>query len=119
MPSAIEVRNRVQCLLEQIERYTGQKQAPEIRRATWRRVWATSGTVEFVDFKGYYEPLYITTYTISAHGLDFRSPRRPKPGCKVLINLQTDEGELQIPATVMHSTESVGMPVTGVSFDLD
>ena len=118
MPSAIEVRNRVQWLLEQIERCTGQEQLPEIRRAVWRRMWAARGTVEFVDFKDYSESVYITTRTISAHGLDFRSSRMPKPGCKLLISLETDQGELHVPGTLVHSTQSVGMPITGVLFDL-
>jgi len=50
--------------------------------------------------------------------LDFHSPRMLKRGSKILINLQSEEGELQIPATVIHSTESVGMPITRVIFDL-
>ena len=107
MPSSIGVRIRIQWLLEQIERRSGQEQIPEIRRAVWRRMWAAPGTVEFVDFKDYSEPVCITTRTISGRGLDFRSSRMPKSGCKLLISLKTDDGALQIPATVVHSTESV------------
>ena len=113
------IRERITRLLEQIELLTWQRQSPEIRRGTWRRTWGAPGTLEFVDPNGSFESLYVTTRSISTEGLDFRSPRMPKPGGKVLINLETDEGELQIPATVIHSTQSVGMPITGVIFDLD
>ncbi len=120
MPSAIEVRNRVQFLLEQIELSTGRKETeiPGAKRSSWRRMWVSPATIEFVDSKDSSEPVYITTRSISAHGVDFRSSRMPKPGCKLLMSLETDHGELQIPATVMHSTQSVGMPITGVRFDL-
>ena len=37
---------------------------------------------------------------------------------KVLIKFETDEGELEIQSTVIHCTESVGMPLVGVTFDL-
>ena len=108
-------------LLGQIKLAAGQEEVevPEAKRACWRYTWVAPGTVEFVDSKDSFEPLYITTSTISAQSLSFRSPRTFERGCKVLINLETDEGELKIPATVMHSTESVGMPIVGVTFDLD
>jgi len=64
------------------------------------------------------EPLFVTLGHISRDGLDFRSSRRLQPGQKVLVTLETDEGELQIPATVVHSTESVVRFVVGVKFDL-
>ena len=112
------IRQRITCLLRQIEFASGQRPSPESRRATWRRTWAARGTLEFLDPKGSFEPVYVTTRTISTEGLDFRSARMPKRGCRVLLNLQTDEGQLRIPATVVHSTTSVGMPITGVAFDL-
>ncbi len=119
MPNVAEVTKHIGRLLEQIELASGQKQIPIAKRATWRHRWVTPATVEFVDSKDSSEPLYVTTRSISAQGLDFRSARMLDRGCKVLISLETDEGELQIRATVMHSTESVGMPVIGVTFDLD
>lgn len=112
-------QNHIKRLLEWIELCTGQTPAPEIKRASSRYTWIAPGIVEFVDFKDCSEPVYITTRAISARGLDFRSSRMPKPGCKLLISLETCQGDMQIPATVMHSTESVGMALTGVRFDLD
>ena len=117
MPNVAEVKKDLERYLEQIELVTGQEQVPIAKRASWRYQWVTPVTVEFVDSKDSSEPLYATTRSISAQGLDFRSPRMLERGSKVLISLETDEGQLQIPATVMHSTESVGMPVTGVTFD--
>ena len=119
MMSVLEVRKRIKRLLEQIELSTGQKPTPEYRRTSWRYKWTAPATVKLIDSNDSSEPLYVTIRTIFAHGLDFRSPLTLDRGCKVLINLETDEGELQIPATVVHCTESVGMPIVGVTFDFD
>ena len=117
MPNVIEVKKDIERLSAQIELSSGQKPASEYRRAPWRHKWTAPATVEPISLNDSSEPLYVTICTISAHGLDFRSPRMFERGCKVLITLETDKGELQIPATVIHSTESVGMPIVGVSFD--
>ena len=119
MSNVAEMSEHLGRLLEQIEFATGLQQVPIAKRATWRHRWVGPVTVEFVNSKGSSESLYAATRSISAQGLDFRSPRMLKRGCKVLICLATHEGQLQIPATVMHSTESVGMPIIGVTFDLD
>ena len=114
-------RGDLERLLEQLGIDTGQSptEVPEDKRNARRYKWLTFGTVAFVDYKDYSEPLRITTYTISVNGLDFRSPRLLEPDCKVLITLDTDEGELRIPATVVRSTPSIGLPTVGVRFDLD
>ena len=117
MPKVAEVTKSIERLLAQIELSTGQKPASEYRRVPWRYRWVTPATVEVVDSKGPAELLYITTRSISTEGLDFRSSRILELGCKVLITLETDEGQIQIPAIVKHSTESVGMPIVGVAFD--
>ncbi len=108
-------------LLGQIKLAAGQEEVEVsgAKRACWRYRWVVPGTIVFVDSKDSSRLLFITTSTISAEGLDFRSSRILERGCKVLINLETDEGELRIPGTVIHSRESVGMPITGVTFDLD
>ena len=115
------VRDDLEWLLQQVEIATGQRpvEVPGDKRDARRYKWLTAGTVTFVDYKDYSEPLCITTYTISVNGLDFRSPRMLEPGCKILLTLETDEGQLRIPATVVHSTPSIGLPTVGVSFDLD
>ena len=118
MPKVTEVRKRINRLLEQIERTTGQKPQPDARRASFRYAWPAHATVELVDPDNSSEPLFVTLGHISRDGLDFRSSRKLQSDQKVLVTLETDEGELQIPATVVHSTESVVRFVVGVKFDL-
>ena len=119
MPKVTEVRKHINRLLEQIERSTNQEPRPDARRASFRYVWPAHATVELVDPDNSSEPLFVTLGHISRDGLDFRSSRRLEPNEKVLLTLETDEGELQIPATVAHSTVSVGGFVVGVKFDLE
>ena len=112
------MKERIGRLLKQIELSTGQKQIPDTKRSPWRYTWVAPATAEVVGSEDSSEPLYITIRTISAEGLDFRSPCMLEPDTKVLIKFETDEGELEIPSTVIHCTESVGMPLVGVTFDL-
>ena len=119
MPQVIDVTKRIERLLEQIERTTGQKPVSEARRDSLRYIWLAPATVILVDSQSPSEPLLVTLGHISRDGLEFRSSRRIKVDQKVLVSLETDEGELQIPATVVHSTESVSGFLVGVAFDLD
>ncbi len=119
MPSPVDLRNRVQGLLQQIELSTGQEQLPEMKRACTRYSWIAPATIEFIDHKDFSEPVFITTRPISAQSLEFRSSCMAKPGCEVLINLETDIGQLRIPATVIHSIASVGMSITAVKFHIE
>ena len=118
MPSTIETTESIERLLEQIERSTGQTPEADAKRASWRYEWVVPATVELADSP---ESLFVTIQSISAQGLGFCSPRTFEPGCKLIITIETDEGDdlLRIPATVIHSRESIGMPIVGVSFDLD
>ena len=118
MPNVAELTKDIEYYLEQIKLASGQEQVPIAKRATWRYRWVTPVTVEFINSKGSSESLYAATCSISAQGLDFRSPRMLERGCKVLICLESHDGQIQIPATVKHSTDSVGMPTVGVRFDL-
>ncbi len=118
MPKVTEVRKRINRLLEQIEHTTGQKPPPDARRASFRYAWPAQATVELVEADNSSEPLFVTVGHISRDSLDFRSSQRLQLDQKVLITLETDEGQLQIPATVVHSTESVVRFVVGVKFDL-
>ena len=119
MADVLDVKKRLKRLLEQFELSTRQKQVLDAKRSLWRYTWVTRATVEFTNSKDSSEPLHVTTSTISAQGLDFRSHRMLERDCKVLITLEVDKGKLQILATVIHSTESVGMPITRVIFDLN
>ena len=118
MTNVLEVKKHLNRLFGQIKLAAGQKEVkvPEAKRSSWRYEWAAPATVELVDS---IESLFVTIQSISAQGLGFCLPRTFEPGCKVLITLETDEGELRIPATVIHSRESVGMPTVGVAFDLE
>lgn len=119
MPDLPEVRSRIAGLLEQIELSTGQQPASEYRRASWRYTWAVPATVECVDRREPSEPVLVTTSGISVDGMSFRSRCRLKCDCKVMITLQVEEGPLEIPATVVHCTESLVGYLVGVAFDLD
>jgi len=118
MPKVTEVRKHINRLLEQIERSTNQKPQPDARRASFRYAWPAQATVEPVEPDNSSEPLFVTLGHISRDALDFRSSRRLQREQKVLLTLETVEGKLQIPATVVHSTESVVRFVVGVKFDL-
>ncbi len=118
MLTVTEVRKRINRLLEQIKRSTNQEPGSDARRASFRYAWPARATVELVVRDNSSEPLFVSLGHISRDGLDFRSSRRLQPEQKVLVTLETDEGELQIPATVVHSTESVVRFVLGVKFDL-
>ena len=118
MPDLADLKECIKHFLEQIELATEQKPLSETRRASWRYTSAVFATLESNDPNDPFDLLHITATSISAEGLHFRSPRAFERGAKVLITLDTDQGQLKIPATVMHSTTSVGMPIVGLKFDL-
>ena len=118
MPKVAETGKTIQRLLGQIRVSTRQAEVSDARRRSWRYVWAAPGTVKLADSRDPSKPRFITTHNISAQGMGFGSLHVLEPGCKVLITLPIGEDELQIPATVVHCTESVGGFIVGVSFDL-
>jgi len=111
MSQVTELTKQIERLLEEIGRTT--EQTP----VSFRHVWPGHATVEFVDADNLSEPLFVTVGHISRDNLDFRSSRELEPGEKVLVTLETDQGQLQIPATVSHSTGSVAGFIVGVRFD--
>ena len=118
MPGVTEVRERITRFVEQIERATNQEPGPDARRASFRYAWPAHATVQLVGPNEPSEPLFVTLGHISRDGLDFRCSRRLTLEQKLLVSVETDEGELQIAATVVHSTESVAGFVVGVRFGL-
>ncbi len=112
------MREQIDSLLNQIERSLHAGTQTDGRRDSFRYVWPGHAAVQLVDSNGSSEPLLVTVGHISRNSLDFRSPQRFKIDQKLLIILETDQGQLQIPATVMHTTESVLKFVIGVKFDL-
>ncbi len=120
MPSAIGVRNHIQRLLGHIKNCTGLKEKSEWRRASYRFAWSAPAKVELLDPNDFSDPLYVRTGTVSAHGMDFLSPRKLKRGQRVMITLEADNSEVQIPATVVYSTDWFGCKdKVGVKFELE
>ena len=113
-----EMREQIDSLLEQIKQSLHKDAQIDTRRASFRYVWPGHASVQLVGPDESSEPLLVTVGHISRNSLDFRSPRRFHVDQKLLITLETDQGPLQIPATVMHTTESVLKFVIGVKFDL-
>ena len=113
-----KVKERITRLLEQIKGSTNQEPQSDARRTSFRYAWPGHATVELVETDNASEPLLVTVGHISRDGLEFRSPGKLEPDRKVLVTLETDEGQLQIPAIVVHSTESVGRPIIAVKFNL-
>lgn len=112
------MREQIDSLLDQIEQPLHAGAQTDGRRDSFRYVWPGHATVQLVGSNGSSEPLLVTVGHISRNSLDFRSSQRFKIDQKLLIILETDQGQLQIPATVMHTTESVLKFVIGVKFDL-
>ena len=118
VPKVTEARDRITRFFEQIERSRNGVPGPDARRTSFRYTWPTHATVRFVEPDEPSEPLFVTVSHISEDGLDFRCSRRLPLEQKLLVSMDTDEGEVQIAATVVHSTESVAGFVVGVRFDL-
>ena len=119
MYQVTELKNSIDRFLEEIERSTGQNSVPDGRRSTRRHDWTGHLVVKFMDYDKSSEPLYLTTRRISPVGLDFLWSGQMEIGKKVVIVFDTEDGELEIPGTVMHCTGSVGRNIIGVKFDLD
>lgn len=118
MYQVTDVRGRLEELLKKIELCTGQEQLADGRRTVWRYEWTASATVRCLEPDGPSEPLYVTTSHISPIGLNFRCSHAIQPGQKVIITLDTEDGDLEMPGRVMHSTGSVGRNIIGVKFEL-
>ena len=112
------MREQIDSLLNQIEQSLHAGTQTDGRRTSFRYVWPGHATIQLLDSNGSSEPLLVTVAHISRNSLDFRSPQRFKIDQKLLVTLETDQGQLQIPATVIHTTESVLKFIIGVKFDL-
>ena len=113
-----QIRAGLEKLLEYIERSTNQKPLDEARRNCWRYAWPAPAVVKLVetdDSEESSEPLYSTAHNISAEGMDFYSPRELEMSTKVVVTLETEDGHLSIPATVLNSISSVGKPLVSIT----
>ena len=117
-----QIKADLEKLLEHIERSTNQEPVDEVRRNIWRYSWPVPATVELIKAEGTEEssdPLYVTVHNISRESMDFYSPHELEMDTRVVITLDTEDGQLSIPATVLNSISSVGKPLVSVTFDLD
>jgi len=115
----VRTRRQMERVIEQIKRATNQETRSEWRRGQCRVQFATPGTVSHNEPSHSSQPIYISTYDISVGGLGFFSSRDLHPGEKLLVAIETDFGDLEIPATVMRSTGTLGHYRIGVRFDLE
>ena len=115
----VKTREQMARFIEQIRCEISPLERSDGRRAHWRFAYAIPAAVELEDPPVLGEPIYITTRDISVDGLGFVSHYNLRPGQKVLICVDANGSQLEVPATVMHSTISVGMYKVGVEFDFD
>ena len=116
---AAETKQSILRFLEHIELSTGQIQLPDKRRSAWRYEWHGSAVVRCLDTGVPSEPMYVLASHISPVGLEFRCSCKLDPGQEVMITLDSPEGDLEVPATVVHATASIGRNIIGVKFGLE
>ena len=119
MTTEIHLKDQLQRLLRHIKFHTGQREKSEWRRDNFRFLWHVPAQVELLDSDEITEPMDVWTGTISASGIDFRSPRSLKRGQKVLITIETDDGRVQIHGIVVHSADLFSRHKIGVKLDLE
>jgi len=112
----VETQSQMKRLVDQLQSGSGQAKGSEWRRTEWRLSIAIPGAVGADGAQT--EPLYVTTRDISVGGTGFLSFHPLKLNLKVVVLLDTELGEIEIPATVVHCTGSVGAYKIGVRFDL-
>jgi len=119
---AKQIKAGLEKLLKYIEESTRQEPQDDTRRQQWRYSWPAPATVKLADASEPAESsdiLYITLHNISAENVDFYSPRELEIDSKVTIILETEDGQLCVPGTVLHSISSVSKPLVAVRFELD
>jgi len=105
-------------LVEQLRTSTSQNEQSEWRRKCWRMKFEAPGMAALECSSITDDPIYLTTHDINPDGLGFLCHHKLTIGQKLIINIETENGEIEIPATVMHCTTTVGMFKVGVHFDL-
>ena len=119
MPTIIHLKDQIQRLLRRVKFHTGQSDKSEWRRDNFRLIWKVPAQVQLLDHYEISEPIDVWTGTISASGIDFRSPCSLKRGQKVLITLETDDEHVQVRGIVVHSTDMISRHKIGVKLDLE
>ena len=119
MLTKVHLKDQLQRLLRHIKFYTGQLDKSEWRRDNFRFIWQMPAQIQLLEPDEVSGPIDAWTGTISASGIDVRSPRALKRGQKVLITLELDDGHVQVFGTVMHSTDLISRHKIGVKLDLE
>ena len=115
----IKDKDQLQRLLRRVKFCSGQQDKSEWRRDNHRFVWQVPAQVQLLDPNEDPEPIDVWLGTISASGIDFRSPRALKRGQKVLITLEAHDGHVQVCGIVVHSTDMISRHKVGVKLDLE
>jgi len=115
----VETRSQMKRLIEQLRNTTGQNHTTDIgKRERWRMIFGTLGVAR-PDEDENSDPIFITTRDISEVGLGFMTRRVLEPGRQLVVDIETDEGEIEVVGTVVHCTRSVGeMMKIGLKFNL-
>jgi hypothetical protein len=113
----VETKEQMERVVEQLKSSPLQNALPERRRNRWWMTYHTPGTVEMGDGSGNLQPIYMAIHDISMEGLGFLSHKPLISGQKLVINLETDNGEIEVCDTVVHCTETLGKFKIGVKFD--
>ncbi len=114
----VETKSQMRRLVDQLRVSCEQPEPSGDRREKWRLMFATLGVVEVEENAAVNDPIYITTRDISPEGLGFLTQKKLEPGRKLILNVETDIGDVEVPGTVVHCTGTVGMFKIGVKFDL-
>ena len=115
----IKDKDQLQRLLRRVKFCSGQQDKSEWRRDNYRFILQVPAQVQILDPNEDQEPIDVLAGTISANGIDFRSPRALERGQKVLITLETNDGPVQVCGTVVHSTDMISRHKVGVKLDLE
>jgi hypothetical protein len=115
---AVETQEQMKLLIEDLQSSTSQTYQTEGMRKHLRLSYETLGIIELEDGAGNFDSIFISIHDINMDGLGFLSRSRLIVGQKFVITLATELGEIEVPAIVIHSTETFGMFKIGVKFDL-
>jgi len=110
-------RRMLEDILDGIAYETKEADAENLRRSQWRIRYAMPATIIPEDSTEAERPIYVITRDISADGIGFVTHQTLRPGQKVTVILQTDQGDYTLPGTVRHVTISVGMYKIGIQFE--
>ncbi len=106
-------------IIQLIKEATLQEEGTDGRRGHWRLEYGTPGIIVPEQDANLFEPIYVTTRDISLEGVGFFSTHRLRPGQRILITVETDFGDLEVPAKVVHTNGTVGGFKIGAKFLLD